>query len=176
MGNMPFEDIRNRYLPSVIKVLFIGESPPSGGAFFFLGKSILFNTTKVVFEEFYKKHFLDPFDFLNFFRNSGYFLDDLCHKPINQIKDPIFREKLRLGGIEGLSNRLKNYNPRRIIPIMKNPHFNMCVDKAIDNASIDISIRYAPLPFPRYERDVIRYKLNLKQYLTDLKDRKIINF
>jgi len=175
MDNIPFEDIRNRYLPSSVKVLFIGESPPIGGAFFFLGKSILFNATKVVFEEFYNKHFLDPFDFLNFFKNSGYFLDDLCHEPINHIEDKTLREKLRLDNILGLSDRLKDYNPRRIISVMKNPHFNMCVDKAIDNASIDISIRYAPLPFPRYKRDVIRYKQYLTQYLADLNDRKIIN-
>jgi hypothetical protein len=174
MENAPFEDIRNRYLPSRVKVLFIGESPPIGGAFFFLGKSILFKSTKEVFEEFYIKLFPDPFDFLNFFKNSGYFLDDLCHKPINHIKDPIVREKLRSKSIEGLSDRLKDYNPRRIISVMKNPQFNMCVDEAINNSAIDISIKYAPLPFPRYERNVISYKLNLKQYLTDLNDRRII--
>lgn len=103
MNKDQFQQIRLKYLPVIAKVLFIGESPPSGGAFFFLGKSILFNTTKVVFEEFHKKHFPVPFDFLNFFKNSGFFIDDLCHEPINQIKDPIFREKLRLGNIEGFS-------------------------------------------------------------------------
>ncbi len=174
MEDIQFEQIRLKFLPSEVNVLFIGESPPAGGTFFYLGKSILFNTTKVVFEEFYNKDFSNPLDFLDFFKNLGCFLDDLCHSPVNHIKDLTVRNKPRYKSIKGLANRLKCYNPKRIISIMKNPYFNMCIDKAINLADIDINIKFNPLPFPRYNRDIIRYKLGLKKYIRKLKDFGII--
>lgn len=174
MDNILFEDVRNRYIPSEIKVLFIGESPPIGGTFFFLGKSILFNATKDVFEEFYDKYFYNPLDFLDFFKNSGYFLDDLCYEPINHITDIEKRRKLREENIENLKSRLNKYNPLRIIVIMKDQHFNDCIDKAIRIANIDNNIKYNSLPFPRYNKAVLGYKSGLLEYLTDLKRLSII--
>lgn len=175
MENILFEDIRNRYLPTEIKVLFIGESPPCKGQFFYSGKPKLLTSTMEVFEDFFKKDFKDNLEFLKFFKTSDYFLDDLCHKPINQIEDPIERNKKRSKSVKALRNRLKEYNPKKIIVIMKDKDFNKYINQAINLANLNNNIRYEALPFPRYERDVIRYKLGLKEYLADLRSKKTIH-
>ena len=174
MNNNEIQRIRLNYLPKDIKVLFIGESPPIGNTFFYKGRSVLFNSTREVFEKFYNKDFSDSFYFLEFFKDSGFFLDDLCHSPINHIKDSALRNKLRDDGILGLKNRLEIYRPKRIISVMKDPYFNMCIDEAINLAGIDVNIKYSPLPFPRYNKYVIQYKLTLREYLENLRNLEII--
>ena len=44
------EELRRRYQPKEVKVLFIGESPPARGTFFYKGDSPLFTHTQSMFE------------------------------------------------------------------------------------------------------------------------------
>lgn len=45
-GLGPIERQRRRYKPKEVRVLFIGESPPEGGTFFYLANSKLYRHTK----------------------------------------------------------------------------------------------------------------------------------
>lgn len=60
------QEIRNKYRPKEITLLFIGESPPSGGTFFYNGNSILFQYTREAFENFYNRTFQSYGAFLDF--------------------------------------------------------------------------------------------------------------
>src|SRR4051812_20336030 len=44
------ERTRRKYKPDDIRVLFIGESPPAGGEFFYLANSALYYATRQAFE------------------------------------------------------------------------------------------------------------------------------
>ena len=79
-----FEILRSRYRPAAIKVLFVGESPPAGGTFFYLGNSILARHTQRAFQEVYRAKFTGPCEFLTAFAGLGCFLDDLCLSPVNR--------------------------------------------------------------------------------------------
>ncbi len=68
-------------MPKDIRVLFIGESPPSGGNFFYFGTGNLFNHTKDAFESAFNVVFPTPLDFLDFFRDKGCYLEDLIPIP-----------------------------------------------------------------------------------------------
>ena len=64
-----WENLRANYQPDNIRVLFIGESPPASGKFFYREISTLYYATKEAFN--------NPSNFLIKFQNWGFFLDDL---------------------------------------------------------------------------------------------------
>src|SRR4051794_4067480 len=70
------EAIRERYRPrGAIRVLMLGESPPRGRGFFYLGESSLYRFTAPVLRE--ECGFPDGvLAFLSRFAQAGFFLDD----------------------------------------------------------------------------------------------------
>lgn len=113
-----FDSIRNIYKPNIVKVLYIGESPPSGGTFFYAANSNLFRCIRKAFAKVIGENVGEGFNFLNYFRDNNFYLDDLCLEPVNKKSDS---EKitLRQQGIEPLSNRIKIFSPQAIIILMK---------------------------------------------------------
>jgi len=73
------ERLRHTSRPERITALFVGESPPNGGIFFYKGDSLLYREMKESFKA--------GTSFLSGFRAQGLFLDDLVLYPINQIKN-----------------------------------------------------------------------------------------
>jgi len=86
-----YEEIRRRYDPrkqgKEIKVLFIGESPPSK-TFFYCADSNLYFATKEAFEVAYNKPIAN---FLNCFKHLGCYLIDLYNKSDMKAKSPCGR-------------------------------------------------------------------------------------
>lgn len=111
------EIIRKKFKPKDINILFVGESNPAGGTFFYLANSILFKAVKAAFTEVYG-NFNSDAQFLSFFKSSGCYLDDLCLKPINHLTNDI-RKNERTNAIPSLSNRIKIYQPKMIAIVMK---------------------------------------------------------
>ena len=72
---------RYSYMPDDIKVLFVGESPPAGGDFFYFGVGNLFNNTKQAFENVLGIKFKTSNGFLNFFKCCSCYLEDLIPIP-----------------------------------------------------------------------------------------------
>ena len=118
---MEFDSVYKNAKPEIVKVLLIGESPPAQGKnfFYFAPNSDLYNFTKLAFENVHKDKLGKYKNFLDFFKLKGFFLDDLCRKPINDIKDEYERENERQYNIDNLSDRFIEYNPIVIIGIMK---------------------------------------------------------
>jgi hypothetical protein len=118
---MEFDNIYKDAKPDIIKVVLIGESPPAqiDNFFYFAPNSDLYNFTKISFQNIYGEKIKEYKNFLDFFKSKGFFLDDLCHKPINDIKNDYERERERQNNINILSCRLEEYNPTVIIGIMK---------------------------------------------------------
>ena len=164
------EKLRSSYYPkSGFKVLFIGESPPAGGTFFYLANSNLHKYTKDAFSEVLSQEWQDQNAFLDYFKGIGCYLDDLCYEPINKLPEDerlLMRKKAEIC----LAHRIKCYNPEVIIIVMKAIEEN--VRNAIDIAGIDISHVYA-LPFPvrGYQQ---RYVDGLKRILGILIENKIL--
>lgn len=157
------EQLRYSFIPSKIKILYIGESPPAGGTFFYKADSILFTAIQESFKSVFP-NCGNGQSFLNFFKNNHLFLDDLCHYPINKFKDSI-REQARQSEVRSLSKRLTEMKPRIIISVMKriNPH----LQKAISISGIEIE-SFDELPFPRIEykaRFIEENKNLLEKYL-----------
>ena len=142
------ERLRRRYRPDDVRVLFIGESPPSGGTFFYRANSKLYAATREAFEAAIPALRRED-DFLDVFERLGCYLDDLCLKPVNDldIRDPQ-RLAERSRGVAPLARRMKPLQPSVVCVAMKAivPE----VDQATERAKLD-ACREA-LPFPARHR------------------------
>lgn len=114
MTNSYFENLRSLYKADVIKVLFVGESRPQGGTFFYLGNSALYRETKKAFDEYFNK---DVFT-LDRFKEWKCWLYDICDNPINGFND---RERLNHihSNIPRLVDAVKQVKPKAIIVCKK---------------------------------------------------------
>ncbi len=113
------EIIRKDFKPDRITTLFVGESPPHGGTFFYdlTNLSKLFCAVRKAFEAAQGKNFKNEGTFLDYFKECGFYLDDLVHEPINHLVRQPRREK-RKKGIPCLSGRIQEYKPERIVIVM----------------------------------------------------------
>jgi hypothetical protein len=116
---------RRRYLPSKgVKVLFIGESAPNPRA-----SDIRFSCHPVLrpADNLFRglmlalyaadKHALastPKTEWLNRFQGDGYYLDDLCSEPVNDLP-PAERSQSRRAAVSGLLKRIEALAPRGII-------------------------------------------------------------
>jgi hypothetical protein len=79
------EQVRERYRPRQISMLFVGESPPASGRFFYDGTGIACASTQRAFAQAFARTFHGPQEFLKFFRDAGCYLDDLSHDPVDHL-------------------------------------------------------------------------------------------
>lgn len=129
------EEIRRRYRPKKINTLFVGESAPASGNFFYLGDTQM--------ARYMSRAFSDPPDFLSWFKDQGYYLDDLVLKPINHWTAAQRRDAHR-SSTTSLSQRIRDYSPLAIVTVLIK--IDASVREAIRGAQWDG--QYFAVPFP----------------------------
>ena len=133
------EAIRARYRPDHITTLFVGESAPVSGTFFYTGDSMTGCMKRAVDEA------LGPsdVDFLARFKSLGWFLDDLSLEPVNGLARPA-RQAARRAAQSGLATRIAQYQPKAIVSLLIG--IGDIVEAAAIEAGSD-AVRYV-VPFP----------------------------
>lgn len=142
------ESIRASYRPDNVVVLFVGESPPAGGTFFYYANSNLFRCIRQGFFDAYEDERIQE-DFLAFFKEMGCYLDDLCLEPVND-KSDADRELLRSEGIQPLADRIQRMHPEVVICVMKG--ISAAVRMAVCASGVP-GIRFEETPFPGFSED-----------------------
>ncbi|MGA3033987.1 MAG: uracil-DNA glycosylase family protein [Terracidiphilus sp.] len=104
------EELRKTFHPGCITTLFVGESAPASGRFFYRGNSSLFRAIKRAFGD--KETFLDDF------KKRGFYLDDLVLTPINKLESHE-RSRLRQEAVPELAKRLIEYEPKAVVVVMR---------------------------------------------------------
>jgi hypothetical protein len=104
------EELRKSFRPSRITTLFVGESAPQSGRFFYCGNSSLFHGMK--------RAFGDRATFLEDFKGKGFYLDDLVLKPVNKLERRK-RSRLRWASTAKLAERLVEYKPKAVVVVMR---------------------------------------------------------
>ena len=107
------ETVRASYRPRDISTLFIGESAPRSGDFFYCGGNQLWREMKRAVEA----AFGPGGDFLERFKAYGWYLDDLVLRPINHLPR-VDRKKACLEAQDSLASRIKEYRPRAIVCLL----------------------------------------------------------
>jgi hypothetical protein len=133
------EAVRTRYRPERIKTLFIGESVPYSGAFFYRGNSATLRHMQCAIEP----ALGESGNFLDRFKASGWYLDDLVLTPVNNLTKSKRREKCR-DAQKCLADRIAVYQPEAIVSLLLfiEPFVDAAARMAGSNAP-----RYA-VPFP----------------------------
>lgn len=137
------ESKRREYKPLDTLVLFVGESPPANGTFFYCGDSNLARYTRESFEAAFDE-LGGASQFLEAFRDKGFYLVDLCRDRVNGLSKRE-RRAARECGIASLVATIHELKPRVIIVVMK--AIERYVAQAAEDARLTGCPRYV-LPFP----------------------------
>ncbi|MGD0798044.1 MAG: hypothetical protein ABR910_09995 [Acidobacteriaceae bacterium] len=130
-----FENVRSSYRPDRITTLFVGESAPHGGTFFYNQNSGLFREMR--------KAFLGGAGFLNDFKRSGFYLDDLVLEPVNHLQKK-GRTFLCKASVLSLAERLKSYSPEAVVILLHS--IRPVVLDAINQAGLPCAWYCTPYP------------------------------
>ncbi len=114
---MTYEDVeplRASYGPNKIKVLFVGESAPAGGAFFYKQTGQVHSQFRTALAP----HIGDSPSFVEAFKHAGFYLDDLVLEPVNWLSRSE-RQAIHATSIASLAERLKDYEAPHLVAFMK---------------------------------------------------------
>jgi hypothetical protein len=109
------EQLRRKYRPARVKLLFVGESPPTSARFFYQADSGLYRAFRDTFVSALPN--LDGADFLESFSNLGCYLVDLCEAPVDKLT-PRQRKAACLRGESRLSDLLVELRPKIIVTVV----------------------------------------------------------
>jgi hypothetical protein len=145
-GNMDaVETARARFRPDRITTLFVGESAPASGDFFYYSKTAMLRHMQRAVE----RALGEGDDFLARFKGYGWYLDDLVLTPVNRLTKSERKAKC-LDAQNSLADRIAAYQPEAIVSLL------MIVEPFVDAAARTAGSnapRYA-VPFPGMGRQV----------------------
>jgi hypothetical protein len=149
------EVFRQRYRPARVKVLFVGESPPASGRFFYHANSGLYRAIRRAFIRAIPS--LEEQDFLKHFQQLGCYLVDLCPNPVNRLDG---KERIRACTQSELRlvKAIKQLQPDIIISVVRSISKN--VERARERANW--TGRHLNLPYPgRWRHNQIEFEEGL---------------
>ncbi len=133
------EAVRARYRPERITALFVGESAPHSGKFFYYGNNTLLHQMKRAVE----LALGERGDFLESFKAYGWYLDDLVLTPVNHLPKSERVAKC-FDARKSLADRIAEYKPEAIVSLLLviEPFVNDAAKEAGSNAPRHV------VPFP----------------------------
>ena len=130
---------RMDHLPGRITTLFMAESAPIGGTFFYYGNGHLGRYLQRSIEEV----LAGDGDFLERFKSYGWYLDDLVPAPVDHLT-PRERRAAHLGAAQDLQRRIAEYRPLAIVCLLKS--IGAIVRAAASGAGFDGPFFEVPFP------------------------------
>ena len=107
--------LQRRYRPCPVRMLFVGESPPASGRFFYRCDSGLYRAIREAFCA------IDPTltddDFLAAFQAAGCYLIDLCPDPVDHM-DPQSRRAACVASERSLARTIRKLQPQTIVTVV----------------------------------------------------------
>jgi hypothetical protein len=169
------ERSRRQFWPDKLRVLFIGESPPAGGTFFYYANSRLYDATTEAFLAAIPALRRED-DFLDAFKRMGCYLEDLSPVAVNHLDlgdrtQRRERRELRWRGIEPLARRMRPWSPRVIAVVMKDMVRTGDIQKTLRLAG-HTDIERVDLPFPGRHHD--QYVEELTDHVRTWRRRRIL--
>lgn len=155
------ERLRRRYRPARVRMLFVGESPPASGRFFYQADSGLYRAIRDAFVH-ACPHVAED-NFLKSFQELGCYLVDLCGKPVDRMNSEQRRRACRDGEVR-LARILKQLRPKIVITVVRSITAN--VRRSEFRAAW--SGRHIELPYPgRWIRHRTIFLTTLKPILRE---------
>jgi hypothetical protein len=133
------EATRARFRPERITTLFVGESAPASGDFFYYGNNAMLRHMQRAVQD----SFGESSDFLKSFKAFGWYLDDLVLEPVDKLS-LLEREAKCLDAQNSLADRIAEYQPLAIVTLL------LRISDIVDAAAIAANCNAArfAVPFP----------------------------
>jgi hypothetical protein len=132
------KEARARYRPQRIRILFVGESPPSNGTFFTVVAITCWSTCEMLWVA-----SREDDDFLKSFMERGCYLDDLVLTPIDDLPE-LERKKRCREACADLATRIAEYKPSGIVSLLRRIGDDVEIAAIMANSK---ACRYV-VPFP----------------------------
>jgi hypothetical protein len=116
------ERLRKRYRPDRVRILFVGESPPASGRFFYQADSGLYRAVRDTFLTAFPP--LQKTEFLDSFRSLGCYLVDLCGEPVDKMLRHARRCACRAGEVR-LARTIQTLRPKIIVTVVRSINGNV---------------------------------------------------
>ena len=110
------ERLRRSYLPKRVRILFVGESAPASGRFFYQADSGLYHAIREAFVAAFP--YLRHRDFLSSFRDLACYLVDLCSKPVDRLSNTSRKKAHRSGELQ-LSKTIRELRPHTLVILLR---------------------------------------------------------
>lgn len=133
--------LRRRYRPAKVRLLFVGESPPASGRFFYQADSGLYRAVRNTFADALPN--LKDGDFLESFRDLGCYLVDLCGTPVDRMSKER-RKKACADGEIVLARGIRKLQPEIVITVLRSISAN--VRRSLQKASWKGTLLELPYP------------------------------
>jgi hypothetical protein len=153
------EAVREQYRPERILTLFVGESAPHSGKFFYLGNTALKRHMQKAMEA---AGLGGSGDFLERFKGHGWYLDDLVLTPVDKLTRSERNAKCSAAQ-KSLETRIAEYQPLAIVSLL------ISIKTFVDAAAIaagSSAPRFA-VPFPGMGQQA-RFKAAMLQIIPTL--------
>jgi hypothetical protein len=139
---MNIEGLRQKYKPDDVRVLLVGESPPANGTFFY-DRSLMTTYTKNAFETATGKSFPSNIEFFEYMKNSGFYLEDVSHVPVNEFVHQERETKL-VEESERFAERVAEMNLEAVVVVLKK------IEKIVRSSlkKVGCDAEFYVLPFP----------------------------
>ena len=110
------EAVRARYRPEKVRLLFVGESPPASGRFFYNRDSGLYRAMLGAFHA--MDHTISDDNVLDVFQKTGCYLTDVYRRPVDRL-DLVARRDACSAGEKTLARRIRKLQPGIIISLVR---------------------------------------------------------
>jgi hypothetical protein len=135
------ERLRLSYRPEAVRLLFVGESPPASGRFFYRGDSGLYRAMREAFQ--IADRAIGDEAFLTAFQAAGCYLIDLCPEPVDDL-DSKSRRAARLAGEASLCKAIAQMWPSMIATLLRSIEGN--VASVVSDANWSGKMIHLPYP------------------------------
>ena len=134
------ELLRERYCPTRVRLLFVGEAPPASGLFFYRADSGLYRAIRSVFVTAFPA--LRSADFLESFQELGCYLVDLCGTPVDRL-DKEERKRVCAESEVRLARTIRRLQPQTVITVVRSISTNVeRAQRRADWVGLHVSLPY----------------------------------
>ncbi len=148
MDKEQYLSLRKKYLPEKLKLVFVLESPPASGLYFYdengkTSEPLFAAMMKLLnFSEKNKKEGLE------FFQKEGYIIVDATYEPVNRLKGKQ-RNDVILRDFDALIEDLENLTPGKQVPIVL-VKANICrlLEQRLEHHGFKVKNNGIVVPFP----------------------------
>lgn len=155
-------DLRERFRPTEVRVLFVGESSPAQGTHFYRANSNLYRATRSAFAQAFGDDTVPTGEaFLRYFQDRGCWLVDLADAPVNKLSQTE-RRTAAAKGVRQLAKTIREAAPSHVVVVKRD--ITSYIAEAISLADSHAAVTALPFPVRQWTRS---YETGLAAFLSE---------